>query len=455
MEHHGFLTVIPTLIVLTLAVLTHRPIESLLVGAVTGLLMLDPGNVLDGLKDNAIAVLMDEDVAWVILVCGLMGSLIGLLLRTGATGAFTDLMTRRIKTRSSALIHTWLLGLLMFVDDYLNSLAVASAMRKVTDKFKVSREMLAYVVDSTAAPISVIIPISTWAVFFSGLLEANNVAEDGQGFLYYIQAIPYMFYAWLAVLIVPLAIHGKIPAIGAMRKAEARATETGKTIPPGSEHTQLSNHSIQEKEGVKRNAWYFIMPMLSLVVFTAYFEVDFLKGLFATLFLYLSMILITRTLTLNDTFDTALDGFKTMIEPLAVLVAAYIFKNVNDSLGLTTYAIELIEPIVTAGTLPAVIFVTMATISFATGSNWGVFVIVLPIVVSLGNALGADMPLVIGATLSASTFGSHACFYSDATVLTAQASGCSSYEHAITQLPYTLIAAAIACVLYLVFGILI
>ena len=159
MEHYGFLTVIPTLIVLTLAVLTHRPIESLIAGSIAGLLMLDPGNVLIGLKDNAIAVLVDPDVAWVILVCGLMGSLIGLLIRTGATGAFTDAMTARIETRSSALMHTWVLGLLMFVDDYLNSLAVASSMRKITDKFRVSREMLSYIVDSTAAPVSVIVPV--------------------------------------------------------------------------------------------------------------------------------------------------------------------------------------------------------------------------------------------------------------------------------------------------------
>ncbi|MCJ7558144.1 MAG: sodium:proton antiporter [Gammaproteobacteria bacterium] len=452
MEHYGFLTVVPTLIVLTLAVLTHRPIESLIAGSIAGLLMLDPGNVLVGLKDNAIAVLVDPDVAWVILVCGLMGSMIGLLIRTGATGAFTDAMTARIETRTSALMHTWVLGLLMFVDDYLNSLAVASSMRKITDKFRVSREMLSYVVDSTAAPVSVIVPISTWAVFFAALLESNGLAEDGRGLYVYIQAIPYMFYAWFAAAIVPLVIYNKIPPMGPMRKAERRAQETGQTIPPGSEHTELSNKAIQEKEGVKRSSWNFAMPMLSLVFFTWYFEVDFLKGIFVTLFLMMGMILATRTLTINDTFDTAIDGFKTMIEPLAVVVSAYIFKNVNDSLGLTTYAIDMIQPVVTAGTLPVVIFFTMASVSFATGSNWGVFVIVLPIVASLGQALGADMTLLIGATLSASTFGSHACFYSDATVLTAQASGLSSYQHAITQLPYTLVAAAAAGLLYLLFG---
>ncbi|MDH5345652.1 MAG: sodium:proton antiporter, partial [Gammaproteobacteria bacterium] len=148
------------------------------------------------------------------------------------------------------------------------------------------------------------------------------------------------------------------------------------------------------------------------------------------------------------------DGFKTMVEPLGVLVAAFILKDVNDALGLAPYVVSSMEPILTPESLPVVIFMSMALVSFMTGSNWGVFVIVLPIVTALTHSLGADMTLVIGATLSASTFGSHACFYSDATVLTAQASGCTPFQHAITQIPYALIAAAITVVGYLVIAYL-
>jgi Na+/H+ antiporter NhaC len=152
---------------------------------------------------------------------------------------------------------------------------------------------------------------------------------------------------------------------------------------------------------------------------------------------------------MNDTFDTIVDGFKMMVEPLGVLVAAFILKDVNDALGLAPYVVTMMEPLLTPESLPAVIFASMAIVSFMTGSNWGVFVIVLPIVTALANNLGADITLVIGATLSASTFGSHACFYSDATVLTAQASGCTPFQHAITQIPYALIAAAISIAGYL------
>ena len=316
-------------------------------------------------------------------------------------------------------------------------------MRKLTDAYRVSREKLAYVVDSTAAPISVIIPFSTWGVFFAGLIVANGIAPEGEGLDAYIGAIPYMLYAWVAVLLVPLVILGVIPSLGAMKAAEHRAATTGETVPPDAAHIEQANESIQPREDIPPRITLFVAPMLLLVLATLYFDKDFLIGIYVTLGGTAAYILTTRMMSLHDTFDTIIDGFKTMIEPLAVLVAAFILKDVNDALGLAEYVVATMQPLLTAQSLPAVVFVSMALVSFLTGSNWGVFVIVLPIVTALTNNLGADMTLVIGATLSASTFGSHACFYSDATVLTAQASGCTPMQHALTQIPYALIGALI------------
>jgi Na+/H+ antiporter NhaC len=321
-------------------------------------------------------------------------------------------------------------------------------MRKVTDNFKTSREMLAYVVDSTAAPVSVIIPISTWAVFFGALLVDNGVAPEGEGVQFYIKAIPYMFYAWIAILIVPLVIAGVIPIIGPMRRAELRAAG-GQTVPPGAEHIEAANQSILPHAKARSGARDFIIPIVVLAVSTWWFDYDFLKGIFLTLALYVGMILVTRTLSADDTMQAMLDGFKTMLEPLVALVCAYLLDAINGRMGLSEWVIETVSPHITAPMLPFMVFTTMGLLSFATGSNWGVFVIVLPIVVTLANNLGADMVLVIGATLSASTFGSHACFYTDATVLTAQACGTTPYQHAITQIPYAFIAAVLAAVGYL------
>ena len=450
MESFGLWALLPTAVVLVLAVVTRRSIEALLAGAFVGMLIIDAGTVLTQLTETTIAVLTDDEVAWVIMVCGLMGSLIALMIRTGASHAFVDSVSHLVHTRTRALLMSWGLGIALFVDDYLNSLAVGNAMRRVTDQFKTPRELLAYVVDSTAAPVSVIIPISTWAIFFGVLLEDADVAEKGNGIWMYIEAIPYMFYAWIAALMVPLVISGKVPLIGPMRKAAQRAESTGQCIPPGAEHIAMANASIKQKEGINTSAWLFIGPMVALVGFTWLFDLDFLKGIYVTLALTAGLILVRRTLGAHDTFDTIIDGFKTMIEPLAVLFCAFILKEVNDGLQLTQFVIEGVKPFMTAELLPLAIFLVMGFVSFATGSNWGVFVIIVPIVTQLANELGADMTVVIGATLSASTFGSHACFYSDATVLTAQATGCTPFQHAVTQLPYALIGAALTACLYLI-----
>ncbi len=454
MNDLGIVSLFPTLLVFTLAILTHRPIESLIVGALVGLGILHGTGFVTSFAETTISVMTDEDVAWVILVCGFMGSIIALLIRTGATRAFTAKMTSMVKSQKSALFMTWVLGIFMFVDDYLNSLAVGSSMRELTDKYKISREKLAYVVDSTAAPVSVVIPYSTWGAFFGGLLVANGVAEEGQGLATYISSIPYMLYPWVAVFLVPLVIAGFIPSLGPMKKADHRAETTGQTVPPGAEHVEKANQLIQPKPGLAPHMSLFILPMLTLILLTIYFDNDFLKGVYVTLGGTVIAIIALRMLSTHDTFDTVIDGFKTMIEPLGVLVAAFILKDVNDALGLPTYVVQLMEPLLTPALLPTFIFLTMGLVSFTTGSNWGVFVIILPIVITLANNLGADMTLVIGATLSASTFGSHACFYSDATVLTAQATGTTTMQHALTQIPYALIAAGITAVGYLLIAFL-
>lgn len=453
-ESGGLLSLLPTLLVFVLAIWSRRPIESLICGALLGLVMLEGSGFVAGMAETSLSVLTDEDVAWVILVCGFMGSLIALLMRTGATAAFTRNLGSRIRSARAALMTTWGLGIALFVDDYLNSLAVGAAMRDITDRFRISREKLAYVVDSTAAPISVLIPFSTWGAFFAGMLVANDLAAEGQGLTVYISAIPYMFYAWFAVLLVPVVIVGGLGALGPMATADRRAWETGVMVPPEAQHIEDANKAIVPKPGLTPRLWLFVAPMVALVACTLVFDNDFLIGIYLALGGTIITVLALRLLDLHDTFDTVIDGFKTMIEPLAVLVAAFILKEVNDDLGLPRYVVESVEPLLTPQTLPAVIFVSMGLVSFMTGSNWGVFVIVLPIVAALSRNMGADMTLVIGATLSASTFGSHACFYSDATVLTAQATGCTPLQHALTQLPYALIAAALTVAAYLLIAFL-
>jgi Na+/H+ antiporter NhaC len=326
-------------------------------------------------------------------------------------------------------------------------------MKRVTDRFKVSREMLAYVVDSTAAPVCVLVPLSTWAVFFGGLLESNGIAEAGQGIGVYMQAIPYMFYAWISVVLVLLVAAGLVPAIGPMRKAEmlarhgsAGAMLVGELNP---EHN-FSMKSIEEefeqadKEGGRLHN--FLVPLLALVGFTLYFDIDVWKGMLATLVLIVPFYLVQGLMPLSELLEQMMDGFKTMLPAIGTVIAAFIFKDVCDQLLLPQFVVDSLTPYMTADLLPALVFVAMAVLAFATGSSWGIFAVTIPIVMPLAYSLEANIPLVIGALLSASAFGSQACFYSDSTVLAAQGSGCNLMSHALTQLPYTLIAAGLAFV---------
>ncbi|MCJ9430275.1 Na+/H+ antiporter NhaC family protein [Kordiimonas marina] len=447
--HFGFWSVVPTLSVLVLAVTIHRPIEALLFGAVIGQIILavinhmGPTDAIVAYANSTLAALMDEDLAWVVLVCGAMGAMIGLLVRTGSVTVFMDKVAKRVHSRNGAIVATWLMGIAVFVDDYLNAIAVGSTMKRLTDRYKVSREMLAYLIDSTAAPVSVIIPISTWAVFFGKLLEDVHLAPAGGGLHAYISGIPYMFYAWLAVALVPLVALGKLPLIGPMKAAEARA-HAGHCVPPHKGKLVAEKHPIDEIEGRRRSIWLFILPIASLVGFTLYFNLEFLPAIYTTLTLTLIAIIGLRILDHHDAFDTVLDGFRTMIEPLAIIFAAYVLKEINGQLGLTEYVLELALPYMNAQTLPFIIFAIMGLVAFGTGSSWGMFVIALPVIAELALKTNANIPLVIGATLSASTFGSHACLYADATVLTSHSCGCTSLQHALTQLPYAVITAILA-----------
>ena len=446
MEQTSAIVLIPTLIVLLTAIITHRPVASLIIGVISGILLHSPSNLLSSFSDISLEVMQDPQIAWVIIVCGLMGSLFYLLIATGGVEAFTHAMSRHANTRNKSILITWLLGLAMFLDDYLNAIVIGNSMKKVTDKFKVSRSMLAYIVDSTAAPTCVLVPLSTWAVYFSVILESTEYVSIGEGIKYYISAIPYMFYPIIALILVPFVATGRFPLFGPMKKEELMARNKK------NEELKNENSVRKNRQGSNASIWNFILPILMLIVISWFYEIDLLKGIISTLLIILPIMLGLKIIDMNRAFDAILEGFKIMIPPLMIVVAAFMFKNINDQIGLPQYVIETMKPLLSPQLFPVIVFISMAFMSFATASNWGIYVIIIPIVMPLGVALDVPIPLIIGSVLSASSFGSHACFYTDATVLAAQASGVDTMKHALTQIPYALVAAIIASLAYIVFA---
>ncbi len=436
--NYGWFVLLPVAAVLGCAIATHRSIESLLFGSLIGFLLLDPANIFQKMIDANIAVLSDSITAWIITITFLVGGLIALLNFSGGTYAFSNWVSRYARNRSQTLIATWIMGVVIFVDDYLNALAVSTSMKKLGDRFKVSRQMLAYVVDSTSAPMCVLVPISTWAIFLIGLFEANGVFAEGSGFDGYLQLIPYILYAWIAVLMVPLVGMGWIPTLGAMKKAETDAAEGLLPESEGLEVRSVANPRIRN----------FLLPLLAFMVATWYFDYNTLNGVVFALIFTVPLFMTQKLGTLGSLVDQILDGFSSMIQPMTVVIASFVLQRVNDELGLSPFVLDQVVPYMDAAWLPAITFIVLSVLTFATGSFWGIYAIALPVIFPLAQAVDADILLTMGALVSSGVFGSHACFFGDATVITSKGAGCTPYSHALTQLPYAAIAAVFTTVLF-------
>lgn len=468
----GIASLIPAAFLIAYIFSTQRILEALTLASLTGFIMVSRPDgfgagglsellpacfkwfhsVLTSFSDTALAVMMSEDIAWLIIVCGLMGSIISLIEKAGGSFAFGEWIATKARTRRSALLCTWVLGVIVFIDDYLNSLTVGSCMAPLTDRHKVPREFLSYVVDSTAAPLCVIIPISTWAVFCSRILEANDWAPAGEGLAYFLKTIPFNFYGWIAAVMVPLVIIGIVPVFGPMKKAEERVLAGGPLAPPNSEKIDI--RAGGDMGGIPENPKMrnLFAPITVLVVSTLFFDMDMQIGVFFTLGFMFIFFLSQNLMTAEDFSDVMIQGLKNMMLPLMLMILAFLFAEVNDQIHFTYYVITTATKYMTPELMPVAVFFVLSVTEFITGTNWGMYIIALPIVIPLAMNLDANVVLTVSAVLSAGVFGSHICFYSDATVVTSAATGCNNFDHAFTQAPFGLLCAAISAVLFLAAG---
>jgi Na+/H+ antiporter NhaC len=451
MDHYGILSLIPAAVVIISALLSRRTLEPLLLGSVVGFIILAGKGFFYAWLDAVYAVMMNGTTVWVILVCGLFGSLVALIEKSGGASGFSEIASKYIKGRKASLIGTWILGIIVFIDDYLNALAVGTAMRKITDKYGVPRELLAYVINSTGATVCVIIPFSTWSAFMAGQMESAGAAAVGMGTAAYIDTIPYILYGWIAVLVVPLVILKVVPVWGPMKKAEQRVLETGQTFPETTAHLASVEEESQESFAKKPKAMNFIIPMLVLGV-TVVITSDMLIGVIFGLVSCVLLCAPQRLMKAADFGDTAVKGFQDMVLVLAIVCAAFFLQQANDALGLTPYVIEIVEPILSPALMPAISFLVIGLLSFATGSFWGVAAISFPIIVPLATSMDVNVLIACGAVISGTAFGSHSCFYSDAVTLTCSSSQITNSDYARTVLPLLALPLALGFAAFLVVG---
>lgn len=450
---YGALALIPPLVVIVLAIILRASFEALLIGCIVGFIIIgfhDGTNFFQNFIDAFYKVMEDESTVWVILVCGLYGSLIGLMVRSGGALKFGDDMLRYIKTRRAALFGTWFLGLFIFLDDYLSALTVGLTMKKITDHFKIPREKLAYIVNTCSPPWCVVVPLSTWTLFIGSVLEKCKFAAQGQGNHVYLSVIPYSLYGIISVALIPLMIMGLIPNVGKMKTAETRVATTGNLFPPLPKLSSVSlEHFGTEK---KPSALYFILPLAVTLIATFALNYDALKGVMIGVAFTFIFYLIMKRGTFREVSETVFTGFNSMVYALALVVISYILKEVGDKMGLTQYVINGVKPLVSKELLPVLIFISISLITYTTGSSWGVYAVVIPIVIPLAQSLGANVYMSIGAVVSAGVFGANACLYSDATILTSQSTEINNLDHSLSQLPYALLAFVLSALGYVILG---
>ena len=460
-----FWALVPPIIAIGLALITKEVYSSLFIGAVAGALFYAGFHVeaLDSLlNDGIVAAISDNAGIFMFLV--LLGILVALLNKAGGSAAFGRWAKTHIKTRGGAMFATFLLGILIFVDDYFNCLTVGSVMRPVTDGHRISRAKLSYLIDATAAPICMIAPISSWAAAVSG------VVEDYSGFDLFVRAIPFNFYSLLTIVMVLFLCKSGMD-YGPMRRHELNAIRNGDLFTEGEQP-----EAVQEVSNPRARVIDLVLPIVVLVVlcvagliysgvlaggvgiFGAFENCDAFFGLpwgalIALVFTVISFIA-RRVITFKEAMSCVPQGFCAMVPAILILTLATSLKNMTSLLGAKEFVGALMESASSGlySLLPAVIFLVACGLAFATGTSWGTFGILIPIVTEVFKADFTLMIVGVSACLAGAVFGDHVSPISDTTIMASAGAQCNHINHVSTQFPYAATVAAVSFVTYIVAG---
>jgi len=459
-----FFSLLPPIIAIALALLTKEVYSSLFVGILSGALLYSNFNVwgmVTGTFDTMISKICDSWNVGILIFLVLLGMMVCLINKAGGSAAYGRFAARHIRTKAGAMISTSVLGMLIFIDDYFNCLTVGSVMRPVTDKHRISREKLAYIIDSTAAPVCIIAPISSWAA------AVSSVAPDGEGLSLFIRAIPYNLYALLTLFAVMFMAWLGLD-YGKMRLAEenAVARETDAAPETGSKGTVMD----------------LILPIAALIIscvttmiYTGGFfdagsdsyhdlidafansdaSIGLVLGAFIALAFTFVLYLPRKVISFKDFADSFVDGFKAMVSSILILIFAWTLSGVTNQLGAKVFVAELVRGAAGgfANFLPAIVFVIGVFLAFSTGTSWGTFGVLLPIVCAVFPS-GELMIISVSACLAGAVCGDHCSPISDTTIMASAGAECDHIAHVNTQLPYAMTVAGVSFLGYILAGFL-
>ena len=464
---------LPPVVAIALALITKEVYSSLFIGILVGAILYGGGNVERTImhtfgddKGGFVSVLTDSAKVGILIFLVILGTIVAMMNKAGGSAAFGKWASTHIKSRVGAQLATILLGVLIFIDDYFNCLTVGSVMRPVTDEHKVSRAKLAYLIDATAAPVCIIAPISSWAAAVSGFVKG----EDGLAL--FVRAIPYNFYAILTIVMMVSMVLLKVE-FGSMAKHEKNAMN-GDLFSMG-DRTQ--NIQEDEKGSEKGKVIDLIIPIVCLVIccvigmvytggffkgenfITAFSNSDASVGLalgsFFGLVITIILYMIRRVLPFKKCMDCLVDGFRAMVPAILILTMAWTLKSMTDSLGADEFVAASMKSV--AGDfmslLPAIIFLVACFLAFATGTSWGTFGILIPIVVAVFENSNYELMIIsISACMAGAVCGDHCSPISDTTIMASAGAECDHVNHVSTQLPYAMVAATVSFVAFFIAG---
>ena len=468
----SFWALVPPIIAIALALITKEVYSSLFVGITVGGIIA-ANNVVNGfsitsamdhiIEDGLISAVSDSAGIFIFLV--LLGVMVALINKSGGSKAFGNWAVKHIKSRAGAMLATFALGVLIFIDDYFNCLTVGSVMRPVTDSHNVSRSKFAYLIDATAAPICMIAPISSWAA------AVASYAEEGQGLKLFIQAIPYNYYSLLTFVFIIAIVFLKVD-YGPMKLHEMNAVLNGDLYTSGDRVDNVS----EEEGNTKGKVIDLILPVVFLIIacvfalvynggildganfIDAFSNTDATVGLpwGALIALIATMIYMVcrRVITFKGAMECVPEGFKAMVPAITILTFATALKNMTGLLGAKYFVADLMNGAAEglANFLPAIIFLVACGLAFATGTSWGTFGILIPIVTAIFPADSTILVIGISACLAGAVCGDHCSPISDTTIMSSAGAQCNHINHVNTQLPYAITVAAISFVCYIISG---
>jgi len=497
----AWFSLVPPLLAIALALLLREAVAALFVGVWVGALAVagfDPVAATWRVIDRfVVPTLADADGGHpqIVVFSLLLAGLVGIVSRNGGTLGIVEAATPFARTRRRGKIATWLAGMAIFFDDYANTLIVGNTMRSITDRLRISREKLAYLVDSTAAPLAAIVPLSTWVGYEISLIadglriaaQQNPDAAEGllaaNPFTVFIETIPYRFYPLLALYFAALTAFSRLD-FGPMASAETRAVSGGGLYRPGAQLAAATeSEAIDAKPGVQPRWWNAAVPVLTVIVVVlgglvatgrasagpdaplrdVFGAADpfatLLWGSLAGCVVAIGLSAVQRLLTVKEGVDAMIGGMRAMMTAMLILVLAWSLGLVTEEIGTSQYLAQLLNERLPLELVPVVVFATAAGMSFATGTSWGTMAILLPLVIPLTVSLGgyqagfgdtAAYSILLGSissVLAGAIFGDHCSPISDTTILSSMASGCDHVDHVRTQLPYAVLVGVVGMVL--------